>query len=284
MMEKLLGAHYSIAGGLHKAFDHADKYQSTTMQIFTQNSHTWKIRELKKNEIDTFLKRKKESGVKKIVSHAGYLINLAGSDSGKREKSFQSMRGELLRAEQLAIENLVLHPGSHTKTSVEEGIERLTESINLLLSDTSLGKTTILFETTAGQGDSVGHRLEHIQAIIERIDRKERVGLCIDTCHIFAAGYDIRSEEGYNGFVNEIDDRFGTESVKCIHLNDSKKALGSRVDRHNHIGEGFVGETAFKLIMNDDRFLHAPKIIETPAENDGVDMNRVNFDRLLAKQ
>lgn len=279
----LLGAHYSISGGLHKSFDHADKYQSTAMQIFTQNSHTWKIRELEKNDIEKFLNRKKESGVINIVSHAGYLINLAGSDPEKREKSFQSMKGELLRAEQLGIENLVLHPGSHTKTSVEEGVERIAESINILLSDKSLGNATILFETTAGQGDSVGHRLEHIQEIIDRIDQKERVGLCIDTCHIFAGGYDIRTEDGYNDFVIEIDERFGTESVKCIHLNDSKKDLGSRVDRHEHIGEGFIGGKAFELIMSDSRFAHAPKIIETPTEKDGLDMNQINFDRLFAK-
>lgn len=284
MKNTLLGAHFSIAGGLHRSFDHADKYQSTAMQIFTQNSHTWKIRELEKSDIEKFLNRKKESGVINIVSHAGYLINLAGSDPEKREKSFQSMRGELLRAELLEIENLVLHPGSHMKTSVAEGIERITESINLLLDDKALGNTTILFETTAGQGYSVGHRLEHIQDIIKKIDQKERVGLCIDTCHVFAGGYDIRTEDGYNDFVNEIDSRFGVKAVKCIHLNDSKKDVASRVDRHEHIGKGFIGGKAFELIMRDPRFVHAPKIIETPTEKDGLDMNRINFDRLLAKR
>ncbi len=282
MENNLLGAHFSISGGLHKSFDHADKYHCTAMQIFTQNSHTWKIRELEKVEIEKFLKRKKESGVKTVVSHAGYLINLAGSDPEKREKSFQSMRGELIRAELLQIENLVLHPGSHIKTSVEEGIERIAESINLLLNDKSLGNAAILFETTAGQGDSVGHRLEHIQQIIERIDQKERVGLCIDTCHVFAGGYDIRAKGGYNDFVYEIDSRFGIESVKCIHLNDSKKDVGSRVDRHEHIGEGLIGGKAFELIMKDSRFAHASKIIETPGEKDGLDMNKINFGKLLS--
>ncbi len=282
MNHSLLGAHFSIAGGLHKAFDHADKYNCTAMQIFTQNSHTWKIRELTENEIETFLLRKEHSGVINITAHTGYLINLAGADAEKRCKSFDAMKAELFRAERLGIKNLVLHPGSHMKTSVTDGIKRLSESINRLFDQTPSDDTTILLETTAGQGNSIGHRLDDIEHTINAIENRARIGICIDTCHVFAAGYDISTETGYKTFIDEIDSRFGLDAVKCIHMNDSKKKAGAKVDRHEHIGMGCIGDMAFKLIMNDAGFTHAPKILETPAELDGADMIAKNLSKLIS--
>ena len=282
MNPHLIGAHFSISGGLHKAFDHADKYNCTAMQIFTQNSHTWKIRELTDGEIEAFLQRKKISGVKDVTAHTGYLINLAGSNIEKRRKSMAAMKAELFRAERLGIKHIILHPGSHIKTSVASGIDRLAESINTLLDIKQTESVSILLETTAGQGDSIGHRLDDIEKTIEKIENKERIGLCIDTCHVFAAGYDISTKQGYEAFFDEVANRIGIASVKCIHLNDSKKKAGSKVDRHEHIGMGCIGDKAFELIMKDEKLAHVPKILETPGEHNGVDMSRKNLDKLLS--
>lgn len=276
----LLGAHFSISGGLHKAFDHADKYNCTAMQIFTQNSHTWKIRELTDKDIQHFHDRKKDSGVINVTAHTGYLINLAGADPEKAEKSMAAMRGELIRAEQLGIEGLVLHPGSFTGSTYGEGILRLTERINTLLDETPESPVRILFETTAGQGNSIGHKLEDIETIIDKIEDKQRTGLCLDTCHLFAAGYDISTESGYTDLFSGITDKFGPDKIGCIHLNDSKKPVGSKVDRHEHIGDGFIGEDAFRKIMTDPNLAGVPKVIELPDDKDGIDMTARNLERL----
>ncbi|MGM0418927.1 MAG: deoxyribonuclease IV [Thermodesulfobacteriota bacterium] len=280
MKKILLGAHFSISGGVDKAFDHADKYECSAMQIFTQNSNTWKVRKLETKETEKFFKRQESSFVKNITSHAGYLINLAGPDHEKREKSFEALKGELERSHILGIKNIVLHPGSHMKTSVEGGVKRISESLNLLLNDDLCGSSNILLETMAGQGDCVGHRPEHLAEIIENIDKKSRVGICLDTCHIFASGYDISTKEGYLKFTDKLESLSLLEKVGCIHLNDSKKKCGTRVDRHEHIGKGLMGNTIFELIVNDKRFDSVPKIIELPGEQDGVDMNKKNFERL----
>jgi deoxyribonuclease-4 len=282
MKNILLGAHFSISGGLDKAFDHADKYECSAMQIFTQNSNTWKVRKLETKETKNFFKRQESSSVKSIISHAGYLINLAGPDSEKREKSFEALKGELKRSDMLGIKNIVLHPGSYMKTSVEEGIKRICESINLLFNDDSCGSSSILLETMAGQGDCIGHKPEHLAEIIENTGNNSRVGICLDTCHIFASGYDISTEEGYLNFIDKLESLSLLEKIGCIHLNDSKKKCGARVDRHEHISEGLMGDKIFKLIVNDKRFDSVPKIIELPGEQDGIDMNKKNFERLTS--
>ena len=282
MKDVLVGAHFSIAGGLHRAFADADKYGCTAMQIFTQNSNTWKIRELRNKEIEEFFKRKKVSKVKRIISHSSYLINLGGPDKEKRKKSIEALEGEIIRAEALEIESLVLHPGSHVGTSVKEGIKRIASGLNSVLDKIPGKNTDIILETTAGQGDSIGHRCDEISEIIEKVENKERIGVCIDTCHIFAAGYDIRTKEKYDSFMKEAENSFGLNYLKCIHLNDSKKDLGSRLDRHEHLGLGFIGEDAFKFIMKDKRLAEVPKILETPHEADGKDMNFVNFNKLYS--
>lgn len=276
MSNILLGAHFSIAGGLHKAFSHAEKYGCRAIQIFTQNSSTWKIREVSEEEVSLFREAWEKSCVENVTAHAGYLINLAGPDNEKNEKSRTSLGGELKRADLLNIDSLVLHPGSHVKTSISQGIQRISDNVNRIF-EKDRGKTKIAFETMAGQGDSIGSRLEHIKSIIDKIENRERTAVCIDTCHLFASGYDLGSEEKYNAFMDEFTDFFGVDSLECIHLNDSKKELGSRVDRHDHIGHGLMGLEPFKFIIRDKRLAHVPKILETAHEKDGKDMNMENF-------
>lgn len=278
----LLGAHFSISGGLHKAFDPADRYGCRAMQIFTQSANTWKTRKITEDEKELFIKRWQSSCVEKAVSHAGYLINLAGSDFEKRKKSFEALKKEIERAEYLGIELVVLHPGSHMKTSVSEGIKRVSDAVNKIFDESCSGRTKILFETMAGQGDCVGSEISHLEDIINGVKRKERIGVCIDTCHVFASGSDISFEKGWSEFLESMISAAGLDKILCFHLNDSKKDCGTKVDRHGHIGEGKIGLKPFELILNDKRFDDIPKIIELQDEENGKDMNAANFSRLAS--
>jgi len=276
----LLGAHFSIAGGMYKALYEAVSYQCNTLQIFTKNANTWKEKTLSDKEIAKFKEAKKETGIYEITSHASYLINIAGADKKKSAMSCEALKQELIRCDQLNIPYIVLHPGSHMGDGEINGIMRVADNINRIFKITDGLNTRLLLETTAGQGSGIGHTFEQLAAIIEQIHDKSRIGVCMDTCHIFAAGYDISTSDGYRTTITEFDRVVGLDNLYIIHLNDSKKKAGSRVDRHEHIGEGFIGLDAFKYIINDFRFKNIPKIIETPKAKGIKDGDKMNLNRL----
>ena len=276
----LLGAHFSIAKGLHNAISEAVSYGCNTLQLFTKNASTWKERYLTDTEIERFVQAIQESDMTDIASHTAYLINLAAADRQIHKKACNALERELIRSSQLAIPFVVLHPGAHMGKGTNKGIDQIADSIRQVLDRTPDLNTRLLLETTAGQGTSVGHRFEHISEMMGKIDSSRRMGVCLDTSHIFAAGYDIREKASYQNTLNEFDRIIGLKNLYFIHLNDSKKPLGSKVDRHHHIGEGYIGLKAFECIMNDRRLLKIPKIIETDKGKKGEDWDRVNLERL----
>jgi len=259
----LLGAHVSAAGGLYKAIDIGEELGCTTIQIFTTNNRQWSFDELAESEIAPFIERQKESHISIVISHASYLINLGSPTKLVAARSKKALKAELMRCEQLFIPYLVLHPGSRLESSEETCIKAIAASIQESLEEVP-GKCMILLEIMAGQGSSIGSTLEQLAAIKELIASKNRIGICFDTCHAFAAGYDFTTPETYKEFWNTFDHIIGLEHLKAMHLNDSQKAKDSHVDRHADIGKGAIGLEAFRLIMNDKRFINIPKIIETP--------------------
>ncbi len=261
---QLLGAHTSTAGGVSKAIERAEKLHFTAIQIFTKNNNRWFAKPLEENEIAKFKKLWKNSDIKYIVSHDSYLINLCASNTELLNKSRKAFVDELQRCEILGISYLNFHPGSHTGRGEEDGLKVIAESINIAHEKTKGYKVSSMLELTAGQGTALGYKFEHIAQIIEMVEEKNRMSACIDTAHIFAAGYDIRSEAAYQKTMKEFDEIIGLERLKCFHINDSKKELGSRVDRHEHIGKGFIGTEGFANIMNDKKVESVPKILETP--------------------
>ena len=276
----LLEAHLSIAKGLHHALYKAKAYGCTVLQIFTKNANTWKERTLAQDEIDRFDQARKKTGIIEIASHASYLINLATFERKKHDMSCNALVNEMVRSSALGIPFVVLHPGAHMGKGEKQGIEKIADSINDIFEQTHGIKTRLLLETTAGQGSGIGYIFEQLAAIMKKIENKNRFGICLDTSHIFAAGYDIRTKESYLKTIKAFDMIIGIKNLFVIHLNDSKKALGSRVDRHEHIGEGYIGMNLFKLLMNDRRFRDVPKIIETPKLKGRRDADKMNLKRL----
>jgi deoxyribonuclease IV len=280
----LLGAHFSIAKGLHKAIIEADAYDCYTLQIFTKNASTWKEKILTEKQIQDFIKTRQKTGIDQIISHTSYLINIAGPDKKKSDMSCEALKQEIIRCGQLEIPYMVLHPGSHMGDGERKGIQRITDNINRTFDATSSISSRLLLETTAGQGTSIGHTFEQLAAIIEKVHNKSRIGICLDTCHIFAAGYDISDKKGYENTIRAFDDIIGLSNLFAIHLNDTKKAYNTRVDRHEHIGDGFIGLDAFKYIINDSRLKNVPKILETPKLKDGKDGDTINLELLRSLQ
>ena len=273
----LLGAHFSIAKGLHNALLEAAAYHCSALQLFTKNANTWKERILSGDEIRRFEAAGATTGIHCIASHTSYLINLAGPDKKKQEMSAAALRMELTRSTQLHIPYVVLHPGSHMGAGEQEGISRIAEGVNRIFSDTPGIEARLLFETTAGQGAGVGHRFEQLAQLLDKVENKEGIGICLDTSHIFAAGYDIRTKRMYRQTMAVFDAVIGRRHLYVIHLNDSKKGLGSKIDRHEHIGRGEIGMPAFGFIMNDAALADVPKIIETPKEEQGKDWDAANL-------
>jgi deoxyribonuclease-4 len=262
----LIGAHISIAGGLDQAPSRGEEIGCTAIQIFTKNQVQWKARPLSSLEIVHYRQALANSSIQSVVAHSSYLINLASPEEKLLNKSRQALVDEMHRAESMGIQSLIFHPGSHKNADENVGLKLIAESIDYVYQQRPGFKLKLLLETTAGQGTSLGYSFEQLKWIIDRIARSFRVGVCLDTCHIFAAGYDIRSQSGYEKTFDKFDQVIGLEKLQAIHLNDSKKELGSRVDRHEHIGEGQIGLEAFRLIMNDSRFVNVPKLLETPGD------------------
>ena len=273
----LLGAHLSIAGGPHRALLRGEELHCSAIQIFTKNSNQWKTRGLLREEVKKFHETRARTGISPVISHGSYLVNLASSDPLLYSKSIKSMIEEIERCQLLGISSVVMHPGFHGGQGGMEGLRRVSAAINIILTETKNLSVKIVFEATAGQGTSLGSRFEHFAFLFDHIEEVDRVGLCVDTCHIFAAGYDLRCRKAYEGVVRAVKDTVGLGKLDLLHLNDSLKELGSRVDRHGHIGEGYIGLQAFRFIMRDERFTRVPKIIETPKE--GAFSGRDTADR-----
>ena len=263
-MEQLLGAHTSISGGISKAVDLAEKLNFTAMQIFTKNNNRWNAKPLEEKEIDSYKTKLKASTIKFVVAHDSYLINLCAKDLDLLARSRESFIEELKRCELLSIPHLNFHPGAHMGLGEEDGIKSIAESINMAHINTHGYAVTSMLEATAGQGSSLGYTFEQLRKIIDLVDEKERMTVCIDTAHIFAAGYDIKDPLKYHAVMKDFDNIIGFERLKCIHMNDSKKPLGSKVDRHEDIGKGYIGLDGFSNIMNDENLTSIPKVLETP--------------------
>jgi deoxyribonuclease-4 len=263
-MKHLIGAHTSISGGVSTSIDRAERFGFTAIQIFTKNNSQWDAKPLSNRDIERFKDKLSESHIKFIQAHDSYLINLCAKDRGLLKKSRASFSEELERCEWLGIPFLNFHPGAHGGQGEDDGLKIIAESINIAHEKSKDSHVGTMLETTAGQGTSLGYRFEHLREIIDRVDTPERMSVCIDTAHIFAAGYDITSPKNYRMVMREFDDIIGLNLLKALHMNDSKKALGSRVDRHEHIGKGFIGKSGFKNIMRDRKIANVPKILETP--------------------
>lgn len=260
----LLGAHMSNAGGVHKAVERGISIGCTTMQLFVKNNVQWSAKPLAVNDVASYKKLLSESNISPVVVHDSYLINLCAKDAAILQKSRAALKDEFDRSERLGVEYLNFHPGSHRGWGEREGIKLIAESLNIIHEQTRGYRVKSVLETTAGQGTAVGYKFEQLQQIIELVEEKERMAVCIDTCHLFAAGYDLSTEKGYERTFGEFDEIIGLDRLVAFHINDSKRECGSRVDRHTHIGRGRIGLEGFRLLMNDQRFVKIPKILETP--------------------
>ena len=271
----LLGVHCSVSGGLEHAFEEARTLGIDTFQIFTRNQRQWKAKPISEEEKKAFAVAWADNQqVKVIFSHASYLINLASADHELRSKSIAGFTEEVIRCHELGLAYTVLHPGAAGESSEEEAMERIADSLKKVVQETYGSQVKILLENTAGQGSHVGYKFEHIRNIMD-LTGSDRIGTCFDTCHAFAAGYNIATEEGFHKTWHDFDHIIGLNKLHAIHLNDSKGDLASRLDRHEHIGKGKIGTLAFKLMMK--KFQHIPKVIETDEENN---MDEVNIKLL----
>jgi deoxyribonuclease-4 len=278
----LFGAHMSVAGGLPRAVERAVVHGCDALQIFSKNANQWHGRPLLLAEIREFRAKVKAAGIGPVVSHASYLINLATTNAGLRRQSLEAMGDEIDRAEALGLLGVVLHPGAYTTGNEAAGLTLVAESLLDLLSARRRGKTMVLLEHTAGHGTCLGATFEQLASIVEQMHGHRRVGVCLDTCHLLASGYDLCSPEGYTSTFRQFGRYIGFDRLRAFHLNDSKKPLGSRVDRHEHIGQGFLGIEPFRRIVNDRRFRRLPMLLETP-KGEGKATGPIAIDPLDAR-
>jgi deoxyribonuclease IV len=278
----LLGAHLSAAGGLEQAIVRGDSIACDVVQLFTKSNQQWHARPISDDEAHVFKQTLADAAtVQLVVAHAAYLINLASTNADVRNRSISGLATEIERCQKLAIPFLVLHPGSGNTDTLDHTLQMVSSGLDEAL-EKAPGTTMVLLETMAGQGNSIGSSFEQLAQIYTHTTHKKRVGICVDTCHIFAAGYDIHTEKGYRDTWHQFDTILGYGLLKVIHLNDSKKGCGERVDRHENIGHGKLGLETFKRILHDKNLLHVPKILETPKEEDlANDLRNLNVLRSL---
>jgi deoxyribonuclease IV len=274
----LLGAHMSIAGGLPRAVDRAKATRCEALQIFTKSAGQWRARELPGDEVALFRRRLEQTGISPVVAHNSYLINVAAAAPALRAQSIEALGEELDRAELLGLDGLVMHPGSYTTGTEEEGLRAIGRGIKQLLRARRRHRVKVLLEHTAGQGTNLGHRFEHLATILDEVNGSPRVGVCLDTCHLLTAGYDLCTEAGYQATFRDFDRIVGLDRLQVFHLNDSKKPCGSRVDRHEHIGKGCLGLEPFRRLLNDPRFTNLPMLLETPKLESAASKRRSDVD------
>jgi deoxyribonuclease-4 len=277
------GAHMSIAGGHHNALLAASEYRCDTVQLFTKNSNQWQAKEIGQEEARLFRRTLRRARLRYPMAHSSYLLNLASPDVALYRRSIAALLVENSRAEQLGLRYLVIHPGCHMQSGEDAGLVQIARALDEVHERSPGFRVQILLETTAGQGTSLGHRFEHLARILQLVKDSKRLGVCFDTCHVFAAGYPLSPQREYRATIRAFEKTVGLSKLRAFHLNDSKKECGTRVDRHAHIGQGFVGMESFRLLVNDARFRGRPMVLETPKEDgENGDMDRVNL-RLLRK-
>ncbi len=281
-----IGAHMSVSGGKHMAFEMGKELGCEAIQVFVRNVRGWTSGPLKKKEIDDFLEKKEEfkNEIWPIISHNSYLVNLASLNKEKLEKSYNAMIDELTKVDQLSIDYENMHPGvipieDKDKISKKEALIQIADHLNKLIDATKSSKVIILLETTAGQGKGLGNKFHHFKELINKMQDKNRIGICFDTAHSFAAGYDFTTKKKYDEMWNEFDDVIGLKYLFAFHLNDTDKECGSRVDRHTHIGQGKIGKEPFRFFINDERFKDMPGILETP-KSDNLKEDVMNLKTL----
>lgn len=254
----------SISGGVDKAIDRGHEVGCDTIQIFTRTPRQWMMREFSQEEVEGFKRKKEETGINPVFAHDTYLINLGSPDEELWKRSIAVFEDELARCDALGLSFLVVHPGSHVGQGEEAGLARIAEALSLVLAKKPEYRAQIVLEITAGQGDTLGYSFPQLAQLIELTEGGERLGICFDTCHAFVAGYEIRTPEGYEATFDELNELIGLERLKVFHLNDAKGDLGSRLDRHQHIGKGYLGVEPFRMLLNDERFRGLPMVLETP--------------------
>ncbi len=262
------GAHESIAGGLYRAFDRAESVGCDAVQIFVKPNRAWKVRPLEERDVLRFRERAEATGIEPVVGHASYLLNLASPDDALWQRSRDTLIVELERCHVLGIPYLVLHPGAHVGSGEGTGLTRVAQALDQVHAATAQLRPRLLLETTSGAGSVLGGRFEHLAWLIAHTENGDRLGVCLDTCHVFAAGYELRTVEGYAATMSAFDRIIGLERLKVLHLNDSRGELGSRKDRHAHIGQGQIGLAGFRHIVNDPRLAGLPGLLETPKGDD----------------
>ncbi len=263
-----LGAHESNAGGAFNAIYRGQKATCDVIQMFNKANSQWRAKPLESEEVDKFFAAIEETGITVACSHASYLINLASPDPALNEKSYESFKLEMERCALLKIPNLVVHPGSHVGSGEQEGMDRIIINLNKLFSELKANTVTVCLEATAGQGSNLGYTFEQLAYMIDGVKDKTHIGVCVDTCHIFSAGYPISDPADYKTTMKKFEDTVGLDRLRVMHLNDSKKGFGEKKDRHDHIGEGQIGIEAFRNILNDKRLAKIPMVLETPKEED----------------
>ena len=278
-----LGSHLSVSGGPWKAVEEAIELEIRALQIFTKNASRWVQKPIDPKHVEKFHAAVEEWGAHPLLSHDSYLINLASPKEELFQKSIAAFADELERAELLGLDFLVMHPGAHVGSGVEAGIERIAAGMREAFDRVPHVKTRVLLENTAGGGSTMGRSFEELRDLLAAIDTPERTGTCIDTCHMFAAGYELRTEEGYQETMKQLDKALGARRVFALHLNDSKGDLGIHLDRHMHIGDGLIGKKGSQFVMQDDRFAGIPKILETPKVED-MDQQNLSLLEKLAKK
>ena len=268
MTSPLLGTHTSVSGGIHTAFARAASIGATTMQIFVKNANQWYAKPCTDDDVLKYREAEAPSHVGPVIAHAAYLINLCAANPAIRDKSRKGFVDELRRCEMFGIKALVVHPGAHVGAGEDEGIACIAESLNVMHEQTRGFRTLSALETTAGQGTTLGYRFEHLRRIIDLVEDPERMAVCIDTCHLFAAGYAVHTRDGWEAVIKEFGQVVGLNRLVAVHVNDSMKPFGSKLDRHEHIGKGLMGLEGFRALMNDPRLANIPKILETDKSED----------------
>ena len=279
----LFGSHLSVAGGFHNAATRAGELKLDAVQIFTKSNHRWAAKPLTDEGVSAWSDAVDAAGLRFACSHASYLINFATPNPELREKSVAAMAIELERADALGLAGVVVHPGSHVGSGEEEGLSAAGAAVADVLERAAGGRCGLWLENTAGQGTNLGHQLSHLGTIVDAVPEanRERLGVCFDTCHAFAAGYDLRDPGEYQRTFEELDEVVGLDRLACLHVNDSKGGLDSRIDRHEHIGEGELGDDGFRCLMNDPRWDETAFLLETPKKDrDGVPWDTINVERL----
>lgn len=279
------GAHESIAGGVFRAIERGQTATCDTIQMFNKSNAQWKAKVLTPDEIEKYFALIEETGIMVACSHSSYLINIASPDKTLNKKSMLALQEEVERCNVLKIPNLVFHPGAHVGSGEEAGIKKIAANINKILGAVKANEVTLCLETTAGQGTTIGHTFEQLAAIIALVEDKDHVGICMDSCHVFAAGYPLSDPKEFRRTIKQFDDVIGLDRLKVMHLNDSKKEFNSRRDRHEHIGKGFIGIEGFRNIVNHPKLKKVPMILETPKGDDLTeDIENLKILRSLVKR